>query len=302
MSRSNPRTLSLCGAILCAALPLAADQALPPELQGVGVEEHLGRAVDLNLTFTAGNGYPVALRELFHKDRPVLLNLVYYSCPMLCNMILNGQTAALKQMPWTPGNEFEVVTISIDPTETFALAQQKRAVYLESYGRPAAGWHFLTDRDGNAKKLAEQVGFHYRYDERQAQYAHPAVIMTLTPGGKLARYLYGIRFSPRDVRLALTEAAESKTGVSVDRVLLFCFHYDPQARAYVLFAANFMRAGGVLTVMILGLVLFRLWRKEVTGSPARSREVTGSPVPSAARGQACLSPDLHHAPHHGAPR
>ncbi|HVX67072.1 MAG TPA: SCO family protein [Bryobacteraceae bacterium] len=256
------RRSSWLAALFVAALPLAAEQVMPPELQGVGVEEHLGRTIDLNLTFTAENGYPVALKDLFHKDRPVLLNLVYYSCPMLCNMILNGQTAALRQVPWTPGDQFEVVTISIDPTETFALAQKKRAVYLESYGRPAAGWHFLSDRDGNAKKLAGQVGFHYRYDEKQAQYAHPAVIMALAPDGKVSRYLYGIKFNPRDVRLALTEAAEEKSGLSIDRVLLYCFHYDPQARGYVLFAANLMRAGGALTVIVLGLVLLRLWRKE----------------------------------------
>ncbi len=246
-------------ALLSAAL--FAEQALPPELQGVGIDEKLGWPIDLNLTFIAENGYPIALKEFFHKDRPVILNLVYYSCPMLCNLVLNGQTAALREIPWTPGKEFEVVTISIDPTETFNLAQQKRAVYLESYGRASTGWHFLTDRDGNAKRLAEQVGFHYRYDEKTSQFAHAAAIMVLTPEGKVSRYLYGIRFSPRDLRLALTEAAESKFGLS-DRLLLFCFHYDPQARGYVLFATNFMRAGGALTVLALGLALFRLWRRE----------------------------------------
>lgn len=256
------RTSRLCGLLLAFALALGADQPLPPELQGVGVEEHLGRAIDLNLTFTAENGYPVALRSFFHKDRPVILNLVYYSCPMLCTRILSGQAAAMKEIPWTAGNEFEVVTISIDPTETFNLAQQKRAVYLESYGRPTTGWHFLTDEHGNAKRLAEQVGFHYRYDPRQAQYAHPAVIMVLTPEGKVARYLYGIKFNPRDIRFALTEASESRFVLSTDRILLYCFHYDPQAHGYVLFASNLMRAGGALTVLILSLVLFRLWRRE----------------------------------------
>ncbi len=258
MPRSNWRVLLLC----VAAASVRADQPLPPELQSVGVEEHLGRPVDLNLTFTAENGYPVALKEYFHKDRPVLLNLVYYSCPMLCNMVLNGQTAALREVPWTPGREFDVVTISIDPTETFSLAQQKRAVYLESYGRATTGWHFLVDRDGDARKLADMVGFHYRYVEAQSQYAHPAVIMLLTPEGKVSRYLYGIKFPPRDLRLALAEAAESKSGLSVERILLYCFHYDPQARGYVLFATNIMRAGGVLTVAILALVLLRLWRRE----------------------------------------
>jgi len=252
--------LVLC--LLAGAVALAADQPLPPELRGVGVDEHLGQSVDLNLTFTGEDGYPVPLRSLFHQGRPVLLNLVYYSCPMLCTLVLNGQTAALKNIPWTPGNEFEVVTISIDPTDTFDLAQRKRASYLESYGRPAAGWHFLTDDHGNAKKLADQLGFHYRYDDSQKQYAHPAVVMILTPEGKVSRYLYGIKFNPRDLRLALVEASESKFSLSTDRILLYCFHYDPQAHGYVLFATNLMRAGGLLTVLILGFVLLRLWRRE----------------------------------------
>jgi len=239
----------------------AAGQRLPAELEGVGVTEKIGQSVDPALTFTAESGYPVALGEFFRNGRPVILNLVYYSCPMLCNLVLNGQTASLREIPWTPGREFEVVTVSIDPTETFDLAQRKKAVYLESYGRPAAGWHFLTDRDGNAKRLAGQVGFHYRYDERTQQFAHAAAIMILTPEGKVSRYLYGIRFSPRDLRLALTEASRSKFRLSVDQLLLYCFHYDPQARSYVLFATNFMRAGGALTVLILGAVLFRLWRR-----------------------------------------
>jgi protein SCO1/2 len=240
---------------------LLAEQPLPADLQGVGVDEHLNRQIDLGLTFTAENGYPVRLADFFHQGKPVILNLVYYSCPMLCNLLLNGQTAALRDISWNPGGEFEVVTISIDPNETFDLAQRKRASYLESYGRPAPGWHFLTDDHGNVKKLADEVGFRYRYIEEQKQYAHPAVIMVLTPEGKISRYLYGIQFKPRDVRLALTEAAQEKFGVS-DRILLFCFHYDPQARGYVLFAANLMRAGGALTVVVIGFSLLRLWRRE----------------------------------------
>ena len=208
------------------------------------------------------DGYQVPLKQYFHKGQPVLLNLVYYPCPMLCNLMLNGQTSTLREIPWTPGKEFEIVTISIDPTETFELAAQKKAAYLASYERPAPGWHFLADHDGNAKKLADQVGFHYRYDDQTGQYAHAAVIMFLTPEGKVSRYLYGIQFKARDLRLALTEASQAKFGLSVDRLLLYCFHYDPQARGYVLFATNVMRGGGVLTVLILGFVLWRMWRFE----------------------------------------
>jgi protein SCO1/2 len=248
-------------ASMIACATLFAQQPLPRELQGVGVEEHLNQAVDLNLTFTAENGYPVALRDFFHQDKPVLVNLVYYSCPMLCTMVLNGQTAALRELAWTPGREFEVVTISIDPKDTFDLARKKRASYIENYGRPAPGWHFLTSDSDKVKKLADQLGFHYRYVEAQAQYAHPAAIMVLTPEGRISRYLYGIHFNPRDVRLALTEAAQGRFGLS-DRILLYCFHYDPQARGYVLFAANLMRAAGALTVVLLVLILGRLWRRE----------------------------------------
>lgn len=254
-------SLRLCGLFITSVVGAAAEQPLPPELRGVGVDEHLNGPLDLGLTFTAENGYPAPLKSFFHQGKPVILNFVYYSCPMLCTMILNGQTEALRALPWTPGNEFEVVTISIDPKDTFDLAQKKRASYVESYGRAAPGWHFLTDDHGNVQKLADEVGFHYRYVEAQGQYAHPAVILVLTPEGKISRYLYGIKFNPRDLRLALTEAAQEKFGLS-DRILLYCFHYDPQAHGYVLFAANLMRAGGALTVALLALILWRLWRKE----------------------------------------
>ncbi len=266
------RSLCLCGVLF---LPLFAEQRLPSELQGVGLEEHLNRPIDLDLTFIAENGYPVKLADYFHQGKPVILNLVYYTCPMLCNLLLNGQTAALRQIPWTPGNEYEVVTISIDPSDTFDLAQKKRASYLESYGRPAPGWHFLTDDHGHAKRLADQIGFHYRWIEEQHQFAHPAVVTVLTPEGRISRYLYGITFNPRDVRLALTEAAEEKFGIT-DRVLLFCFHYDPQAKGYVLFAANVMRAGGALSVLVIGFSLWWLWRRERRRRPAAPPEVLAS--------------------------
>src|SRR4051812_10012890 len=249
---------------LLAVCALSAEPGLPPQLEGIGIQEKLGNAVDLDLMFTNEKGYQVPLRSFFHKDKPVLLDLVYYSCPMLCNLVLNGQTQVLREVPWTPGEEFEVVTISINPTEMFDLAVRKKQAYLESYGKPAPGWHFLTDYQGNVKKLAQQVGFNYRWDDRSQQFAHAAAITFLTPEGKVSRYLYGIRFKSRDVRLALTEASESKLGITVDKILLFCFHYDSAARSYVIFARNLMRGGGVLTVLILGAILFRLWRGERT--------------------------------------
>ncbi len=272
------RPLAFLLALCC--LSLVAEPQLPSELEGVGIEEHLGASVDLDFTFVAENGYPVALRSFFNQGRPVILNLVYYTCPMLCTRILNGQTTALSEIPWTPGNQYEVVTISIDPADTFDLAQKKRATYVASFGRPAPGWHFLTDHDGHAKKLAEQIGFHYRYDAATEQFAHAAAIMILTPGGRVARYLYGIHFSPRDIRFALTEASEGKSGLSVDRVLLYCFHYDPQARGYVLFAANFMRAGGILIVLVLAVILFRFWRVERRRTVAIEQNAAASTEPA----------------------
>ncbi len=244
----------------------------PPILEEVGVDEHLGAQIDLNLTFIAENGYPVALRDYFHKGRPVILNLVYYNCPMLCTLILNGQTEALREIPWTPGNEFEVVTISIDPRESFGDARKKKTIYLASYDRPAPGWHFLADRDGNALRLAQQVGDKYRFDQRKDQFAHPAVIMVLTPEGRLARYLYGIRYSARDLRFALAEASEGRATMALEKVLLFCYRYDPKAGRYVWFALNFMRLGGILTVVLMAVFLRRMFRAERARRDAAVRE------------------------------
>jgi protein SCO1/2 len=235
---------------------------LPMQLEGVGVEEHLGRTIDLDLEFVAENGYPVKLKDYFNQGRPVILDLVYYKCPMLCTLVLNAQTQTMRDIAWTPGKDYEVVTISIDPREAFNVTREKKAIYLSTYDRPAPGWHFLTDKDNNAKKLAEMMGFHYRYDEKQEQYAHAAAIMILTPTGKISRYLYGIRYPSRDVRFALAEAAEGRLTMAVEKLLLFCYHYDPQANRYVLFAMNVMRAGGILTVLIISFTLWRLFRAD----------------------------------------
>lgn len=234
----------------------------PAQLENVGVVEKLGNPVDLSLQFIAENGYPVPLSEFFHKGKPVIINLVYYTCPMLCTLVLNGETEALRKIPWTPGNEFEIVTISIDPNDTFATARKKKALYLASYDRPAAGWHFLVDKDGNAKKLAEMMGFRYRYDERIQQFAHPAAIMILTPEGRMARYLYGVNYSPRDIRFALAEASQGRSTMTVEKILLFCYHYDPSVGSYTLFAMNLMRGGGVLSVLLLGGYILWMVRAE----------------------------------------
>lgn len=242
----------------------ARDEALPAELEGVDIVDHIGQKVNLDFEFTAESGYQVPLRQFFSKGKPVLLNFVYYRCPMLCNLVLNGQTAALRELAWTAGKEFEIVTISIAPEEGFNLARAKKKFYLDSYGRDAAaqGWHFLTDWQGNTKRLADQLGFKYRWDEKTQQWAHTAAIMLLTPDGRISRYLYGIRFKERDLRLGLAEASEGRLGSFGDKLLLFCFHYDPEARGYVPFARNIMKLGGGLMVVLMGLVITFLFRRE----------------------------------------
>ncbi len=260
--------------VLAAVLPcFAADPQLPKELEGVGVDEKLGNQIDLNLEFMGTDGYPKPLSKYFNQGRPVILNLVYYTCPMLCNLVLNGEVASLRDIPWTPGKEYDVVTISIDPAETWNLAVEKRATVLSSFERPAPGWHFFTDYNGNVKRLADQVGWRYKFDPQGKQYAHASAIMILTPEGKVSRYLYGIKYPARDVRLALAEASEEKIGMTVERVLLMCFHYDPAAGAYVVFATNVMKLGGLLTMTVIGFFLWRLWRKERRQTPRRLAEV-----------------------------
>ena len=235
---------------------------VPAQLVGVGIAEHLGRPIDLDLAFNDENGQAVKLQEFFNKGRPVILDLVYYTCPQLCSLILNRQVELMRQMPGVPGTDYEVVTISIDPRDTPEIAREKKASYLATYGKPAPGWHFLTDREDNAKRLAELVGYHYRWDPRIQQYAHLAGIMILTPEAKVARYLYGINYRAIDLRFGLAEAAQNRSTLTIDKILLFCYHYDPVENKYVMFATNFMKAGGVLTILILGYFLFRMIRIE----------------------------------------
>lgn len=243
----------------------------PPEIQNVGLDEKLNTQVDPNLTFIDEAGQTVALKDYFGKGRPVVLNLVYYSCPMLCGMVLQGVVGALKQVPYTPGQEIEVVTISFDPKETVALAAAKKVSILQDYARPGAdkGWHVLVDKDGNAKKLADQVGFRFRWDDETKQFAHPSVTMILTPEGKLSRYLPGIDYPQRDMRLALAEASQGKIGTISDRFMLYCYKYDPSSRSYTMAATNTMKAGGVLIMLILGFTLFLFWRREFSGQGGR---------------------------------
>jgi protein SCO1/2 len=241
-----------------------ADRAVPA-LDEVGVEEHLDAKLPLDLEFIDENGDTVRLGDFFDGERPVILTLNYYRCPMLCGLMLNGVVDGLEQMDWTPGVEFEMVTISIDPLETPELAKAKKQNYLKRYQRPAAarGWHFLTGKQSNITRLAETVGFGYTYDAESDQYAHAAVIFVNTPDGRVARYLYGIEYPPKSLRLALLEASEGKIGSALDQIILYCYHYDPDSRRYAPVAMNIMRVGGGATALILGVSLGSLWIREL---------------------------------------
>lgn len=238
---------------------------LPPEFSGIGVEEHLGETIPTDVTFVDADGQAVTLASYFGREKPVLLTLVYHNCPMLCNLILDFTTEALRDLSWTPGEEFEIVTVSFNAIETAELARQQKAKYVEMLGRPAAarGWHFLTGDEAAINALTEAVGFQYRWDEASQQFAHPAVLIFLSPDGTITRYLNGLNVPSRDVRLALVEASNGEVGTLVDQFFQYCFQYDPEANSYVAHAQNLMRLGGGLAVLVLGLVLVTLWRREV---------------------------------------
>ena len=238
----------------------------PGLLSKIGIDQRLNHHVPLDLPFVDENGKDVKLGDYF-GERPVLLALVYYECPMLCTQVLNGVTGALKTLNFDVGKEFDVVAVSINPREGPGLAAQKKAAYVERYGRPqtAGGWHFLTGRDENIKKLAAAVGFRYAYDEEFKQYAHGAGVELLTPKGVIARYFYGIEYAPRDLRLGIVEASEEKIGSPIDTALLLCFHYDPATGKYGPTALTMVRIGAVLTVVAFAVFLFVSLRRERAG-------------------------------------
>ncbi|ACY47134.1 SCO family protein [Rhodothermus marinus] len=232
--------------------------------EGVGIEEQLGERIPLDLTFRDEAGQPVTLRTFFDGRRPVLLTLVYHDCPMLCNLVLDGLAKSLRQMAWTPGEQFEVLAVSFNHRETPELARRKKAHYVDMLGRPdaAAGLHFLTGDSTTIRALTDAVGFSFRWVPEKQQFAHPAVLIFLSGEGKISRYLYGLEHDPGDVRKALVEASEGKVGTVVDQVLLYCFQYDPSENSYVANAYNIMRLGGAVTVVLLGITLFLFWRRE----------------------------------------
>jgi protein SCO1/2 len=241
-----------------------APSGLPKALNGVGIDQKLGEPLPLDLVFKDEQGASVKLGDYFGK-RPVVLSLVYYQCPMLCNQVLNGMVTAFKVMAFKPGEEFEVVTVSFDPRETHELAAAKKNTYvnyLPEARRAGAGggWHFLTGDEANIKRLTDAIGFRYHFDETTNQFAHASAIYVTTPQGKLARYFYGIEYAPRDLRLGLIEAADNRIGSPVDQLLLYCYHYDPATGKYGARVMNVMRVGGIVTLLAM-VGMFLLMRR-----------------------------------------
>jgi protein SCO1/2 len=233
----------------------------PPRLENVGIEQHLDAQVPPALTFHDETGKNVRLGDYFGR-KPLILNLVYYNCTMLCGEALTGLSSAMRLVKFDLGNEFDVITVSFDPRETPEMAAAKKIDYVKRYGRAnaAAGWHFLTGQPESINALTKTVGFQYQYDAKSNQYAHATAIMVLTPQGRISRYFYGVDFPPKDLRMGLVEASQGKIGNAVDAVLLYCYHYDPETGKYGAMVANILRLAAAATILLLGGLILILWR------------------------------------------
>lgn len=274
------RTFRTAALAALLALPLAAQStghdvrssqdlqqqnARPSVLLNVGIDQRLGEHLPLSAKFRDETGKEVALSEYFGPGkRPVLLALVYYDCPMLCNQVLNGLTGAITALRFDVGKEFDVLAVSFDPRETPEMAAAKKKYYVQRYRRPGAdaGWHFLTGTPESIKAITEAVGFKYVWDDKTNQFAHGSAVQLITPEGKIAQYYYGIEYSPKDMRLGMIEASQEKIGTVVDQIILFCYHYDPATGKYGAVAMNFLRLGGILTMLVLGTFMFVSFRKD----------------------------------------
>jgi len=237
----------------------------PPGLKNVAIEQNLNEQIPAALTFRDETGKTVTLGDYFGK-KPMILNLVYYQCPMLCGEVLTGLESALRVLKFDVGKEFDVLTVSFDPKETPQMAAAKKAEYLKRYGRPGAseGWHFLTGPAASIDALTKAAGFQYQYDPKSGQFAHATAIMVLTPEGKIAQYYYGVEYAPKDLRLGLIQASENKIGTVVDQVLLYCYHYDPDTGKYGAIISRVLQLAAGATVLILGTFLIVMFRMNPT--------------------------------------
>ena len=244
----------------------------PPILKDIGFDQRLGETLPLDIPLRDEAGNAVRLGDFF-GPRPVVLTLVYYECPMLCTLTLNSLSSALATLSFDIGREFDVVTVSFDPREKPPLAAGKKKAYLSRYGRPGAeaGWHFLTGDPEALARLTSAVGFRYQWDEEIRQFAHPSGLVVLTPEGRITRYLYGIEYAPKDLRLSLVEASERRIGTPVDQAMLFCYQYNPATGRYGLLTMRLIRGGAVLTVLALGGFIFTKRRKELAALRGTAR-------------------------------
>ena len=263
--RHRGMLLALVGAALLVPMPAHAlgQPAAASVASRIGFDQKLDAQVPLDIPLRDEAGKTVRLGEFF-GERPVILTLVYYECPMLCNQVLNALTRAMRGLNFDVGDQYEVVTVSIDPTETPALAARKKAGYLGRYERPGAGrgWHFLTGDAASIEKLARSVGFRYVYMPESKQYAHAAGITLLTPAGKVARYFFGISYAPRDLRLGLTEASAGKIGSPIEQMLLFCYQFDPSSGKYTFAVINVIRVFATITALSLAAYVATMLRRE----------------------------------------
>lgn len=259
---ANLLAISLSAAVLAQMNAPSKTSYRPAILRGIGIDQKMGAQAPLDLPFVDEAGREVKLGQYLGK--PVILALVYYSCPSLCNMVLDGVVRAVSGLKTTAGKEYDVVAVSFDPRETPEMAREKKAAIVRAYNRPGSenGWHFLTGSEGASKTLAEAAGFHYSYDSMSNQYVHAAAIMLLTPEGKVDRYFYGIAYEPRDVRLGLDEASEGRIGSPIDAVLLYCSHYDPSTGKYGVVIMNVLRLAGLLTVVLLAGFMIVMLRRD----------------------------------------
>jgi protein SCO1/2 len=251
----------------------------PEVLEKLGFDQNLGGKVDLDLAFRDEDGKAVRLGD-YLGERPVVLSLVYYECPMLCTISLNGLARALKVLSFVPGQEFEVLTVSFDPAETPDLAAAKKKAYVSQLERPegARGWHFLTGDAASVEALTDTVGFRYAWDEATKQWAHPAGIVVLAPDGTITHYLFGVEYSPKDMRLALVDAAEGRLGNPVDQILLYCYQYDPSRGRYSASILNIVRLGGLLTVVgMIALIVTMSLKSRREVPPPSPESTTGHP-------------------------
>jgi protein SCO1/2 len=240
-----------------------ASSAVPDQLKDVTFEQRLGTTLPLDARFRDEAGRDVALGSYFGK-RPVVLAFVYYSCPMLCTQVLNGMSSAVKVMPFTPGVDFDIVYVSFDPRDTPQTAAAKKRAQLADYkqGATAGGWHYLTGGEAAIRQVTSAAGFSYRWDAESGQFAHVSGVLVATPDGTLSRYFYGVEYSPKELRMAIVESSKGKVGSVVDRLLLYCYHYDPATGRYGAIAMNLVRLGGAITVIVLGGFIWLMRRRE----------------------------------------